>query len=547
MSNCGLHQGKADFLAQRATAARNLIELLKPLAFEGEGVGRDPGPGPGEQRRHEGQGQANSHGGGDDPPPPPHETNIISAIQALASVLFKDRPLFAAFHDGQVHHPLGGGAYAFQNDIVGPVLLALANDEEPATMENEVPDLAEVDRQFPILATDGLAQSDDSMLDLAFEDQDSSGEPTPESSTGQLLGSQNARESSTAVPTRPIIVHAGAQPNNSPHAGTLVVFCYAFLLARELRDRARRLVSHDSAVPSVTVEITFVDTAPVKDAGCEIDGVHYQRSYRDVPAALVTHMPEYEEVLGQMSRWSGIPFKMSFQSNFFSHPSVPSLLTYMVEHRARLASQLSPKYNALALRAACPVQDCGLAEKHGRFNRYTSSHIIFNCPHHGEHDVSLSRPEEVARLEANAPTRNLIRSMQHLLDDSTHHIRITGTDYAGTYQEAFLYRPLAEWSATTGLAMGQTPHILYTPLIVDWSGAKLSKSLYVREGGYDTMKILGTDGLCSYVRLESKHGREGLRRMWVEVERWMADPRKLFRSSFSVEYLQGILSEKQWK
>lgn len=33
----------------------------------------------------------------------------------------------------------------------------------------------------------------------------------------------------TQFPTRPIVIHAGAQPNNSPHAGTLVVFCYLLL------------------------------------------------------------------------------------------------------------------------------------------------------------------------------------------------------------------------------------------------------------------------------------------------------------------------------
>lgn len=118
------------------------------------------------------------------------------------------------------------------------------------------------------------------------------------------------------------------------------------------------------------------------------------------------------------------------------------------------------------------------------------------------------------------------------------------------YQEVFLYRPLAAWSAATGLAAGRTPHILYAPLIVDWSGAKLSKSLYVREGGYEAMKVFGTDGLCSFARLKSQFvddDAEGLRRIWQEVQGWLEDPRKLFRT-FSVDYLKRIILDgEKWK
>lgn len=361
------------------------------------------------------------------------------------------------------------------------------------------------------------------------------------------IGESRIADAETAILTRPIVVHAGAQPNNSPHAGTLVVFCYAFLLARKLRDQARPPASGAADPPAVSVEISFVDTAPVSSEGLDIDGVHYQRSFRDVPAALARHMAEYDEVLRHMSTWSGIPFRISFQSDFFSQPVMPFLLTYFMENWMRLASQLSPKYKSLALRSACPIPGCALAEKHGRLNQYHTGRILFHCPRHGGHYISLSNSEEVARLEANAPTRNLLRSMLHLLDESTHHIRITGADYAGTYQEAFLYRPLAEWSASTGLAAGRTPHILYAPLVVDWSGAKLSKGLYIRQGGYKSMITLGTDELCSYARLKAKHGLEGLNRIWTEVERWLADPHKLFRASFSVEYLRGVLAGKEWR
>ncbi|KAK8148855.1 hypothetical protein G3M48_008961 [Beauveria asiatica] len=368
------------------------------------------------------------------------EAQILTAVQALVSVVKPTDRLYAAFHDGKTHYPLGGGSYAFQKDLVGSLLRTLAQDE------------------------------------VAMKRREAS-------------SSSDTPSLETPVPTGPIVIHAGAQPNNSPHLGTLIVFCYAFLIARAVRDRLDAVAQSKSS-QNVVVEITFVDTAPVI--------------------------------------------------------TMPGILAWVIEHRGRLASQLSPKYNALALRAACPVLGCGLAEKHGRLNEYTAESIAFHCPHHGEHVIRLSEASEVARVEGNAPTRNLIRSMSHILDDATHHVRITGSDYAGTYQEFFLYRPLAEWSRSTRLGSGRTPHILYAPLVVDWSGAKLSKSLYVRDGGYRAMKVLGMDGACSYAKLQAEHGEEGLRRIWAEVESWVSNPHKLFRAWYSVEYFRGILEGNAW-
>lgn len=492
----------------RATAAQNLVRLLVPLLTD------EAGPSSATSQLAQLQDislQTSTC------------REILSAIQALVPTLTPKSPIFATFHDGRVHDPLGGGSYAFQEDVVEPVLLALTNDEILSNGEKG----------------------------LLVDKRSNATVP------------KNCPECPIQLPTRPIVIHAGAQPNNSPHAGTLVVFCYAFSLAREIRKRMQGTVANaDFKPPPVSVEITFVDTAPVHGHKTEIDGIQYQKSYRDVPGALNTHMADYKQVLHLLSIWSDIPFTTAFQSDFFSHPTIPSLLRYIITYHDFLGHQLSPKYGTLALRAACPIPGCGLAEKHGRLNvyNYNSNHqtrntssatpdatITFHCPHHGPHTICISEPADVARLEANAPARNLIRSMSQLLDSSAHHVRITGADYAGMYQEVFLYRPLAAWSRATGLAAGRTPHILYAPLIVDWSGAKLSKALYVREGGYEAMKLFGTEGLCSFAQLKSRFGGdgvEGLRRLWEEVQAWLEDPRKLFRA-FSVEYLRRVIMEGQ--
>ncbi|KAI1434902.1 hypothetical protein GGR50DRAFT_659985 [Xylaria sp. CBS 124048] len=471
----------------RKKAAQDLLDLVTPLL--GVKTQQRPGSLP------------------PSPPLPPSTTDhekILKAMRHLARSLIPGHPLHTIFHDGEIHDPLGGGSYAFQNDIAGPVLRALLRDEY-------------------VSGKAAIAHDADTETKI----------------------------SNDRLPHHPIVIHAGLQPNNSPHVGTLVVFCYAFAFARALRDRMAKVAEKGDVLPSVTVLITFVDTAPVKDQGVQIDGVQYQKSHRDIPEAFWRYMSDYKEVLQFLSTWSGIPVTEAFQSDLFSNPAMPSLVEYMVAQRGVLGPQLSPKYSVLALRSACPVPGCGLAEKHGRFNEYVdkkcgkalSAAIRFRCPHHSPHTIRLSDPTEVARLEANAPTRNLLRGMTHLLDTSVHHIRVTGSDYAGMYQETFLYRPLAAWSAATGQACGRTPHILYAPLIVDWSGAKLSKSLYVREDAYTIMEQLGMDGFCSYAQLRDRFDRDGgrgLRKIWDEVDSWVADPRKLFRT-FSLAYMQGVV------
>ncbi|TWU79250.1 hypothetical protein ED733_009022 [Metarhizium rileyi] len=121
-------------------------------------------------------------------------------------------------------------------------------------------------------------------------------------------------------------------------------------------------------------------------------------------------MPEYEEVLGHMSG-------TSLQSDFFSHPAVPALMRYIVSHQdPSLGTACTSSWVRWPFVLPAPSLAAGLVEKHGLSNRYTESSVIFNCPHHGEHSISFTNPCEVARLEANTPTRNLIRSMTHLLE-----------------------------------------------------------------------------------------------------------------------------------
>jgi hypothetical protein len=67
------------------------------------------------------------------------------------------------------------------------------------------------------------------------------------------------------------------------------------------------------------------------------------------------------------------------------------------------------------------------------------------------------------------------------------YIQICGGDYAGFWHEQLLWRHL------------QKPIlIVYTSLIVDWSGSKLSKSLYLKQDAYHYLKEAGQECMLSY-------------------------------------------------
>ena len=370
-----------------------------------------------------------------------------------------------------------------------------------------------------------------------------------------------------------LIVHIGAQPNNSPHAGTIVVFILAFLIAREikkyysgLRSKANLSVEFATWIDNfeVLVQLDIVDTAPDNNWGCVLDGIAYQRSQR-FTKAYHGLLPDYEEVMKSAAEFAGgIPYRVEIQKTVTNMPSLPRIIEAIVKDRERLGPELGPETGVLAMRCACPHEKCGLAEKHGRKNKYSittsgAAVVEFYCPHHGYHSVMTSNPEEVAKLEFNTPLRNLVRTFAYGIQTAESqqaarnvvqsedtpvreqlHMRVTGSDYTGTYSEQLLWRQLMLFSKTPGLGTIPPPVIAYAPLIQDWAGSKLSKSLYVEEGAYEYLKATGMGYMVSFDEMK-KQGRDH-NILYREVESWLDDPRKLFRP-YSIDYLHRVFEK----
>ncbi|CEJ61905.1 hypothetical protein PMG11_10420 [Penicillium brasilianum] len=322
-------------------------------------------------------------------------------------------------------------------------------------------------------------------------------------------------------PRQDIAIHLGSQPNCSPHIGNVTTFAVGFGLAAALKNVCSR---------TVRVKFVYVDSAPAPGQEFVVSGVKYQKSLSHTGDFRI-HQKAFGNVLDQLSRLSGVPYDKHTQDLWREHPKFPRVLRDLISQHQTLGPHLSPDTGKLAIRTPCPHQGCGIADKHGLNNKYhIDGRITFLCPDHGEHYVDLDSPTGLARLEFNTPLRNLIRTMITGSDMSRSWIMCTGSDYAGFYQEQFTWRLLP--------CPQQAPVIFYAPQILDWSGAKLSKSLYVKQDAYRYLRAAERQYLLNVdLLLKREHGLEAL---YLEVQEWIEKPFMLFRS-YTIAYLDKQL------
>ena len=316
-----------------------------------------------------------------------------------------------------------------------------------------------------------------------------------------------------------VVISIGAQPNSSPHLGTLIVFSIAFSLAKKMKE----------IKPNKGISILFevVDTAPSEII--EIDGIKYQKSLKNT-GKINNNFSDYIEILEYFKNLTNINYNIRFQSDFNRQKYIYPIVSKIIKNKEVLSPILDPKYEKLRIRVACPK--CGLVDKNGINTEFEGDNIISYCPKHGKFITNIKI--ESHRLEYNTPIRNLVRGItygMHNEDGEQDYqiMRITGSDYAGFYQEELLYKP----ASIIKFPIEKLPPILYTPLILDWSGAKLSKSLYVKEGAYSDLPTY----LINYEYMKNSFGIKGLDIINNITNEWIDKPYLLFRH-YSVYYFK---------
>ena len=312
-------------------------------------------------------------------------------------------------------------------------------------------------------------------------------------------------------------ISVGAQPNSSPHFGTLETITLAFALAQKIKE-----YDHNK---QVTILYEVIETAPSESI--VIDGFNYQKSL-NFTGKIDKYFAEYIDILDYYKNKTNIGYEIRYQYEFNNLQETKAVFKSVLTNRYYISKKLDQKYNNLRVRMSCPI--CGLTDKNSVKNEYTEDTVIFYCPEHGKYSVNVN--DDISKLEYNSPLRNLIRgvvytAINNSLDYDYEILRITGSDYAGFYQEELRYK-LASY---LGCDVHNMSMIFYAPLVVDWSGAKLSKSLYVKEGAYHDIP----KKFINYSFLKEALGYKGLEILYDIVLKWINNPYMLFRH-YSIYY-----------
>lgn len=97
-------------------------------------------------------------------------------------------------------------------------------------------------------------------------------------------------------------------------------------------------------------------------------------------------------------------------------------------------------------------------------------------------------------------------------------VSIDGADWGSAWHAHVLAPALA----ALGIPPAQWPVSIFTPLVLDRSGGKLSKTLYVRYGAaYADLP----EAFFNLDILLDQHGDHTLAALWAEVTRWATEPR----------------------
>ena len=117
-------------------------------------------------------------------------------------------------------------------------------------------------------------------------------------------------------------------------------------------------------------------------------------------------------------------------------------------------------------------------------------------------------------------------------ENNTLTIMLDGGDWAGIWAQRMHTEGLVK------LGFTEFPIRFFAPVILDWSGAKFSKSLYLKNDAYKDIN----SAFINYDNFIEYYGEKGMKKLWNEVKNWIEDPKKFFRN-YSVDYFQMIMGE----
>jgi len=328
-----------------------------------------------------------------------------------------------------------------------------------------------------------------------------------------------------------IVLWLSAQVNCYPHIGTLTNFISAFALAKHFK-------SNFGIPVRIVVELLESVTGEEKI----IDGHKYYKNLENVMVDDGTltirekYLPYFEDILNRLRTRDEIDYEIKFFYDYQKDPLVKKSLIKVINNSDLLKYTLDPESGEIRLRFPCP--SCGFTEKHmwkTSIDSISERAVSMSsyCPFHGNYSITIDEHSS-DKFDMNVPLRYLVKILYLLETDrvnNTLSVIIDGGDWSGMWPLRVYMEPLLK------LSYSDVPSVIYTPTILDWSGSKLSKRMYVGNQAY---REYFKEGLINYSEFYKQYGEIGFENWYNEISGWIKDPKKFIRD-YTIEYVDAIL------
>lgn len=324
-----------------------------------------------------------------------------------------------------------------------------------------------------------------------------------------------------------IILNTSAQPNSSPHLGTITTIMTVFALAQYLESKLKRsvIVQFDELENSPGEKVKIGEFTYYKDL--------YHSLNEDGIDMATKNMEKFKQIFNILKQKTGIPYLIRTYQEFQREETVRKSLIRILKDNIFFTELLSPKDNILHMRIICPECNLGVKTPKVVHMNIMGDTIVLqeSCPIHGKFEVILEKNNNTY-IDMNTQLRDLTKGIQLIESDLKNNslsIMIDGNDWSGTWAQRVQVEGM--------IRLGYSNFVirLFTPTILDWSGAKLSKSLYMKEGFYSYIYPAFLD----YDNFLQCFGLNGINVLWNEVQKWIESPTKFFRN-YSIEYFYQL-------
>ncbi|MBL6440124.1 hypothetical protein JNE33_06330 [Streptococcus suis] len=318
-----------------------------------------------------------------------------------------------------------------------------------------------------------------------------------------------------------IILNTSSQPNSRPHIGTATTILFNFALAKYF---------HEKTGVQTSVCFDQLENTPVKEINYKGETFYFYLDEGKAEDELDKNMQVYKRIFDIATQVSGIPYHIRSYKNFQNIPIVRETVIHILKNFNEFNKYLKFENENFVLRTKCP--QCGIVKKSVNNIRVCNEQLIINssCFEHGDYKVEFSGSNDTY-ISMGMQLRDLIKGVlcSEMLPEKLY-IMCDSRDWGGEWNN------IIHCMSKNLLKINHVTDRLFSPLVVDSMGRKISKTVYIN-GGYSELE--GKEIFLDFEKFLEVFGTQGIEKIYFEVERWAKIPKKMVRN-YSIEYIEGL-------